>query len=367
MNFKIENIILLILVAILSIISIFIIKSFILPLFFALVLVYISNPIYKKVLKAIKSHFITATIMILLFLLLFLIPLSYSIINLSEDINSIDSQKVKFFFDEINTKFDTNINFFDIYSYNILKIKNISTDLMLNIPELIFQIFIIVFAYYYFSKYYNSEVIYFRRIFNTKKYQVITKKLKKLVDGIIYGQVLVRFIQAFLATIGFLFLGIDGAIFLGLLTFFAAFLPLIGTGLIWLPLGFSYIITGNYVMAMQIFVIGIIISTIDNFLMPYIISEKTNIGPVVTLISIIGGIQLFGMYGVIIGPFILGFLFVLLEEVIYELKVENPEYRKYLWNEKERREFKNITTEKEREEFINNIEIKYKLEENARS
>lgn len=367
MSIKKENIALLVLIVIFSIISLFIIKSFILPLFFALILAYISNPVYQKVLKYVKYHFLAAILMILIFTLLFLIPLCYSIINLSEDINSIDTKYVKKFFDDVNAKLNTHINFFDIYSVQILKIKNIASDIILNIPELVFQIFIIGFAYYYFSKYYNSEVIYFKRIFNTKKSQVITKKLKKLVDGIIFGQIFVRFIQAFIATLGFIFLGIDGAIFLGILTFFAAFLPLIGTGLVWLPLGFSFIITGDYVTAIQIFFIGIIVSTIDNVLIPYIISEKTNIGPVVTLISIIGGIQVFGIYGVIMGPFILGVLFVLIEEIIYEVKVENPEYRQYLWNEKERKEFKNIITEKEREEFIKRIEAKYKVIENARS
>ncbi len=365
MNFKKENFYLFILIGFFAILSIYIIKSFILPLFFALVLVYISNPLYKKFLKFFRYHFIAAILMIILFLLLFLIPIGYGIFNLSNSINSIDNEKVQYFFNGINTKLNTNINFFEIYEFNILKIKIITSNLILNIAQLIFQIFIICFSYYYFSKYYNAEMTYLKRISNKKKYFIISHKLEKLIDGIVYGQIFVRFIQAFIATAGFLIFGIEGAIFLGILTFFAAFLPLIGTGLIWFPLALSFIIVGNEVTALQILFLGFIVSTIDNILIPYIVSEKTNMGPVITLISIIGGIEVFGIYGIILGPFIFGLLFVLIEEIFSDLRIQNPEYRKYIWTEKERKQFKDISSEKEREEFINKLEEKYSITKNA--
>lgn len=364
MNFKTENIFLITLIIILSLLSLYIIKSFVLSLVFALMLVYISNPMYKKLLKGVKYHFIAAIIMIILFILVIVIPLGFSMVNLSKDLDSLNDYKIKLFFDDLNTKLNTNINFFEMYSSQVLQVKKSTNDFMMNIPQIIMQIFVIGFAYYYFSKYYNGEVAYLKRIFSSKKYLIISKKLEKLLDGIIYGQIFVRFVQAFLAMIGFLILGIDGAIFLGLLTFFAAFLPIIGTAFIWVPLGFSFILLGNYVTAMQIFGIGIFISVIDNILMPYVISDKTNIGPIVTLISIMGGMEVFGIYGIIIGPFILGLLFVLIDELFYEFRSQNPEFKRYIWSEKERKEFKSIKTEKDREEFIAKIDEKYKLEEN---
>lgn len=89
------------------------------------------------------------------------------------------------------------------------------------------------------------------------------------------------------------------------------------------------------------------ISSIDNILIPYIISEKTKIGPIITLISILGGIKLFGIFGIILGPLFLGILLVMIYDTLAILREKNPRLRKFIWTEKERVEYRKLKNEKE--------------------
>jgi len=188
-------------------------------------------------------------------------------------------------------------------------------------------------------------------------------KIKKLLNGIIYGQILVRLIQAAIGTILFTIVGIKGAVIWGILMFFAAFIPLVGTALIWGPIGLLYLLQNEYQISIYIFIIGAIVSSVDNLLLPYFISEKTNIGPILTLISILGGLQLFGIYALILGPFILGLFLVTIEELLMQIKRDNPGIKRHIWTKKERERFKSLKTEKAKKEFIEMMHRKYVLEE----
>ena len=208
-----------------------------------------------------------------------------------------------------------------------------------------------MFLLYYFQKSYEKENCYLKMLIKRTKLSKFSIKIQKLLDGIIYEQLFVRMIQSALGTILFLIIGINGAIIWGILLFFTAFIPTIGTGMIWIPLLLINMIKGHYTISLYIFLTGIFISTIDNLLLPYIISTKTNIGPVTTLISIIGGIQLFGIYGIILGPFFLGLLFLLLEEFFFQIKTQNPNLERYIWKENERKKYKELKTNAAKKEF----------------
>lgn len=119
-------------------------------------------------------------------------------------------------------------------------------------------------------------------------------------------------------------------------------------------------------MAVIILILGLIISTIDNLLMPFILSSKVSMGPIITLVSIIGGISLFGLYGIILGPFFVGFLFVLIQEIIYEVSSEVPGVKKYVWTAEEREQYRNLKTPVAKEEFSRMLHERYAQEEHSK-
>ena len=72
-------------------------------------------------------------------------------------------------------------------------------------------------------------------------------------------------------------------------------------------------IAGNTFSAIGILVFGAISSTVDNFLRPMIVSKRTNLHSAIVIIGMIGGLFMFGILGVILGPLILAYLIILLE------------------------------------------------------
>lgn len=353
---KKTNIYLIAFTVVIAIIALFIIKNFIIPIIFTAILVYLFNPMYKKLKKILKSHIISSFLTIILILIIIITPLSLTIWNVNKEFNNIQDIEItttlEKYSTQINEKFNTNLDLTQNYNSLIANSKTYLNEVIIkSFPIFLFNLFIIMFLLYYFQKNYEEENCYIKMLIEKTKLNKFSKKIEKLLDGIIYGQLFVRIIQASIGTILFLIIGINGAIIWGILLFFAAFIPTIGTGIIWIPLLLINILKGNYTLSLYILTTGIIVSTLDNLLLPYIISTKTNIGPVTTLISIIGGIQLFGIYGIILGPFFLGLLFLLLEEFFFQIKIQNPNLQRYIWSENERKKYKDLKTDAAKKEF----------------
>ena len=91
-------------------------------------------------------------------------------------------------------------------------------------------------------------------------------------------------------------------------------LPLIGTAIIWLPIGIMLLVEGHVFAGLGILIYSAVLtSNVDNLIRPKIISKKANIHPVLVLIGVFGGLKLFGFVGVVAGPLILALLLVLLK------------------------------------------------------
>jgi predicted PurR-regulated permease PerM len=94
---------------------------------------------------------------------------------------------------------------------------------------------------------------------------------------------------------------------------FMGILPILGTPLVWVPVAIYMFIAGNNVAGWGVVVFGIISSTIDNILRPIFVSKMTKVHSGIVLISMVGGIFLFGILGIVIGPLIVAYLLIILE------------------------------------------------------
>jgi len=113
-------------------------------------------------------------------------------------------------------------------------------------------------------------------------------------------------------------LGVPNPVLWGVLTAIISTIPMLGAALVWLPV-VAYLfmvesLTGNYARTWSLLIFGtFVISTIDNILKPKIIGERARIHPLIILFGIVGGIQLLGIPGLLIGPMILTVFDVTLE------------------------------------------------------
>jgi predicted PurR-regulated permease PerM len=111
-------------------------------------------------------------------------------------------------------------------------------------------------------------------------------------------------LQAFVATIAYVVLGVPHALALGLLTLVFSVIPAIGTGIVWVPVAAGLAFAGRTAEAIARVVIGVaVIGMVDNVARPWLASRgQLKLPTYVVLVSMFGGIELFGGWGVLMGP-----------------------------------------------------------------
>jgi predicted PurR-regulated permease PerM len=142
----------------------------------------------------------------------------------------------------------------------------------------------------------------------------LSVRLKEVIIASIYGGVLVAGLQGALGGLIFWILGLPSPIFWGALMAILSLLPIVGPWFVYIPAAVILIVSGSYVRGIVLLALGVIIvSQSDNLLRPMIIGGRTKIPTLLLLFSIIGGIQVFGLLGLVIGPVIASVILAFLE------------------------------------------------------
>lgn len=134
------------------------------------------------------------------------------------------------------------------------------------------------------------------------------------VHGVIYGILGTAIVQALVAGIGFWIAGVPGAVLLAVLTFFFAVVPF-GPPLIWIPAALWLFAQNQPGYGLFMLLWGLLgISSVDNFLRPYLISQGSKMPFALIFCGVIGGALAFGLVGVFLGPTLLAVTFRLIDE-----------------------------------------------------
>jgi predicted PurR-regulated permease PerM len=126
-----------------------------------------------------------------------------------------------------------------------------------------------------------------------------------VVRATVKGSILVAIAQGALGGLAFWLLGIHAALLWAVLMAFVSLVPAIGAGLVWLPVAIYLLATGAIWQGISLILYGVlVIGLVDNLLRPFLIGKDTKLPDYVVLISTLGGIQVFGLNGFVIGPLI---------------------------------------------------------------
>lgn len=140
------------------------------------------------------------------------------------------------------------------------------------------------------------------------------ESLKNNVNANVLGQVLVCFVQGVLTGATLWIFGVPDAPFWGVVAFFMAFIPVLGTPLVWAPAGLIQLSQGHTGQGVGILVVGVVvIINIDNLLRIALAKRMGDIHPLVTLAGIVLGVPIFGILGLVIGPLLLSYFIVLMQ------------------------------------------------------
>ena len=134
---------------------------------------------------------------------------------------------------------------------------------------------------------------------------LLLDRFRAMVNATIYGGLLIAIIQGLLGGLAFWVLGLSPPILWGTAMALFSFIPLGGTAFIWFPAAIFLFLQGAFTKGIILLAIGVlVISSVDNFLRPFLVGAKTHIHPLLLFVTVIGGIHAFGMIGVIAGPLI---------------------------------------------------------------
>ncbi len=197
---------------------------------------------------------------------------------------------------------------------------HMATSLITNVAGFIFSAFIVFFSVFYLLKDRSHLKDFFNRTFplSREHESVMIQKLEEAINGVVKGSFLVALVQGGVATIGFIIFGVPQPILWGAFTVLAALVPNIGTSISIIPAVLYLFFTGHVGAAVGMAIWGAAaVGTIDNIISPRLIGSKTRLHPLLVLLSVIGGIQLFGYLGFLLGPIITAGFMALLE--IYQL------------------------------------------------
>lgn len=142
----------------------------------------------------------------------------------------------------------------------------------------------------------------------------IFSRVGQAIGATVRGQLVIALLQGLVASIGFYIFGVPNPTLWGAVLMLTSFVPTVGTTLVQAPAIIYLYSTGQVQAAFGLAVWAIIaVGLLDNFLGPKLIASGTRMHPLVTLLSVLGGLSLFGPMGILLGPIIVSLLYALLD------------------------------------------------------
>jgi predicted PurR-regulated permease PerM len=145
--------------------------------------------------------------------------------------------------------------------------------------------------------------------------------VRVVAKSVLLGTFLTALCQGLVGGIGLALVGIPG-LFWGTVMGFSSLIPLIGTALVWVPAAVYLVLLGKMKAAAFLAVwCVVLVGSIDNFLRPFLMRGEAKMSTFYIFLAIVGGVQYFGLTGILYGPLILSFAMIML--YIYGVEYED--------------------------------------------
>ncbi len=179
--------------------------------------------------------------------------------------------------------------------------------------SLIFLVDIVIMLITLFFFFRDGEAYYNTAIdllpFSRQQKDDLAKKFADTFGAVINGVFLIALLQGVMTGIGFFIFRIPFSLFWGFLAAVLALFPVGGAALVWIPGALYLYLTGSTLQGILLAAWGLVLVSLpDNFLKPMIIGKKAKIPTFILFIALLGGIQAFGVLGILFGPVIVSLL-----------------------------------------------------------
>lgn len=320
---KIKNWFALFVLILILVLAFFVISQIILTIIFALLFAYIFYPLYRKIYHKIKRRNTSAFLLIVILLFLFIAPLILVTPLLVEqtfevykavrgfDIYTFISNN---FSKELADGFASHIE--TLLSKFLTAILGQFTKLLVDLPVLFLKLVVFLFVFFYAVRDGDKLKKYIVELspFSDSTDRKFIEEFKKITNSVIYGQIFVGIVQGVLVGIGLFIIGFQNVLVLTVIASIVSIIPVLGAWMVWLPIAIILLVSKSYAAAIFLLIYGaLFVSLIDNFLRPYIMLRQANLHIATSIVGTIGGLFVFGITGLVLGPLILAYALIVIE------------------------------------------------------
>jgi predicted PurR-regulated permease PerM len=303
------------------------VQPFLNVILWATVLVILFYPVHRRLAQKVRRPSLAALVSCLLVILIILVPVTLvtlAVINeLSGAVDAVQGG-LNYLLDP-NSRFTgpilgflsqyIDINQFRSEEFLVERLKGVSGQLagrtlgfIGGIVGAIVQTFFVIFTMYYFFRDGENISRTVRDALPLDREQAdgVMKRTREVIDASVYGVISIAIIQGTLGGLAFWVLGVQSAIIWAVVMTFLSMVPMLGAFIVWVPAAIYLALTGHWVKALLLAAWGtLVIGMIDNFLRPKLVGSRTRLHELLIFFSVLGGLNVFGVLGVVLGPVVL--------------------------------------------------------------
>jgi predicted PurR-regulated permease PerM len=332
------RIFLLVLVLVISFLFLKMIRSFLMALLFAGIFASLAQPLYRRMVKLLRGRRRAAALVVLaLVVVVVLVPLVGMLGLVTAEAIKVGDTVVPWVQDKVNHPelvmgWLQTLPFYDRlapYQDDLLTRAGQAVEFMSKLLigglsaattgtlNFLFMLVVLLYAMYFFLQQGGrliSLILYYLPLEDAEE-RLLLDKFSSVTRATLKGTAVIGLIQGTLAGAAFAIAGLPSAIFWGALMVVMSVIPGIGIGLIWIPAAIVLIAGGKVLPGILLAVFcGGVVGSVDNVLRPRLVGKDTQMPELLIFLSTLGGVTMFGMLGLVIGP-ILAALFVTVWEI----------------------------------------------------
>jgi len=200
-------------------------------------------------------------------------------------------------------------------------ILNVATEAARNLLDLLFTLLVALFILFFIYR--DGERVVatcIRRLArDQEKADRYVTEIRSITTAVTVGTIFTCAAQGVTAGIGYYFADVPAPVFFGALTAFAALLPVVGTGVVWVPLCAVVAFRGNYLAAGLLALWCVVfVGLADNAIRPLAIGAARDIPVLAIVLGALCGVVTMGLLGLILGPVVFAILMTVWEEAVTE-------------------------------------------------
>ncbi|WP_018970329.1 AI-2E family transporter [Rubritalea marina] len=334
-----------------TILFLFVVKDFLMPLLLAGIFAGLLQPVYRKLRIALKGRKVLASVVtIMLALLLIGLPLvaltsvvvgqayrvsdsAFSWLQFQMEHTSIEESSLwlSSHFPEIEAFLPEQEKIVEILGQGASKVATVImsslTSMTTGVASFMLNCFVMLYAMFFFlidGPSIVRKMMHYLPL-NREHRDAMLGRFTQVTRATLKGSVVIGFIQGALGGVGLYAAGVEGAVFWSAIMMVLSVIPGIGTPLVWGPAVVWLLIRGDYMAGCLLLAWGAgVVASVDNVLRPILVGKDANLPDLYILIGTLGGIFMFGAVGFIIGPIICA-LFVTVWDiygVVYQSELE---------------------------------------------